>query len=54
MENILEVKNLSKKFENSKFEISDVSFDVPRGTIFGMIGENSAGKTTILKLIMNA
>lgn len=51
MENILEVKNLSKSYPS--FQLSDVSFTVPSGSIVGFIGENGAGKTTTLKLILN-
>ncbi len=31
--------------------LENVSFDVPRGTIFGVIGENGSGKSTLLKLV---
>ena len=51
MNNLLEVNNLSKKYE--KFELKDVSFKVSPGTIMGFIGRNGAGKTTTLKSIMN-
>lgn len=51
MENLLEVKNLSVKFNG--FELEDVSFNVEKGTIMGFIGENGAGKSTTLKLILN-
>ncbi len=51
MKNILEIKNLYKKYDN--FELKDVSFNLPKGTIMGFIGENGAGKTTTIKAILN-
>ena len=51
MENILEIKNLSKKYK--EFELKDVSFDLPKGVIMGFVGENGAGKTTTIKAILN-
>ena len=51
MENILEVKNLSKKYDG--FELKDVSINLPKGSIMGFIGENGAGKTTTIKAILN-
>jgi ABC-2 type transport system ATP-binding protein len=49
---LLEVKNLSKHFDGVT-AVDDVSFNVPEGSIFGLIGRNGAGKTTILRMIMN-
>ena len=49
---LLEVKNLSKSFDSVK-AVTDVSFTIPEGAIFGLIGRNGAGKTTILRMIMN-
>lgn len=51
MKPILEVKNLSKSYEN--FELKNISFQLPKGSIMGFIGENGAGKTTTMKLILN-
>ena len=51
MNNILEVKNLSKKYND--FELKNVSFELPKGMILGFIGENGAGKTTTIKSILN-
>jgi lipopolysaccharide transport system ATP-binding protein len=31
--------------------LKDISFDVPHGTTFGLIGPNGSGKTTLLKII---
>jgi ABC-2 type transport system ATP-binding protein len=48
----LEVKNLSKSF-NSLKAVDDVSFTVPEGSVFGLIGRNGAGKTTTIRMMMN-
>ncbi|MEJ5257097.1 MAG: ABC transporter ATP-binding protein [Fervidobacterium sp.] len=39
-------------FEYPTFELKDISFDVPKGSFFGIIGPNGSGKTTLLSLIM--
>jgi ABC-2 type transport system ATP-binding protein len=49
--NSIEVKNLTKSFGD--FTLKDLSFNVPSGTIMGLVGENGAGKSTAIKLIMN-
>lgn len=51
MENILEVNNLSKAYD--QFQLDDISFNIPKGSIVGLIGENGAGKTTIINAILN-
>jgi branched-chain amino acid transport system ATP-binding protein len=52
-EAILEVKNLTKKF-GGLVAVSDVSFQVYRGEILGLIGSNGAGKTTLFNMIAGA
>lgn len=47
----IEVKNVSKDFKN--FRLNDISFTVECGTIAGFIGQNGAGKSTTIKLILN-
>lgn len=49
--NAIEIKNLSKKYMG--FSLKDVSFTLPSGYIMGLVGENGAGKTTIIKLILD-
>lgn len=51
MENVLEVRKLRKKYDS--FELQDISLDLPRGSIMGFVGQNGAGKTTAIKLILN-
>ncbi len=52
MEHTIELKNVSKFF--GKFRaVDDLSFRVPRGTVFGLLGPNGAGKTTTIRMIMN-
>lgn len=49
---MLSVKNLSKKYhKNSNYSITDISFDLNKGEILGLIGKNGAGKTTLMKII---
>ena len=51
MEPTIKVKNLNKKYEG--FELKNISFEIPEGSIVGLIGENGAGKTTTIKSILN-
>ena len=51
MEAAIKVKNLNKKYEG--FELKNISFEIPEGSIVGLIGENGAGKTTTIKSILN-
>ena len=48
----LEVKKLSKSFGDLK-AVNEASFNVPEGSIFGLIGRNGAGKTTTIRMMMN-
>ena len=48
----LEIKNITKKYKD--FTLDDVSFSLEKGSVMGLIGQNGAGKTTIIKLIMNS
>ncbi|WP_455618238.1 ABC transporter ATP-binding protein [Eisenbergiella sp.] len=51
MENALHIENLSKTYPG--FALRDVSMTIPCGSIMGFIGENGAGKSTTIKLILN-
>ena len=50
--NAIELKNVTKRYEG--FTLKDISFALPQGAILGLVGENGAGKSTTIKLIMNA
>ncbi len=51
MENILEVRNLTKQYAD--FTLDHVTFSIPKGTIMGLIGENGAGKSTTINAILD-
>ena len=51
MGNALEIKNLTKKFND--FQLDNVSLTLSEGCIMGFIGENGAGKSTTIKLILD-
>lgn len=50
-ENAIEIKGLTKKYDG--FTLDDITFDVPKGSVMGFIGQNGAGKTTTIKAIFN-
>lgn len=47
----LTVEHISKKYD--KFHLEDITFSLPSGSIMGLIGENGAGKTTIINCIIS-
>ncbi len=59
MENILEIKNLKKSFGSSNFfkvkdskaAVDNISFEIKKGEIFGLVGESGCGKSTTGNLI---
>lgn len=52
MADAIKISHISKEYEG--FKLDDVSFHVPMGSIVGFIGENGAGKSTTIKMIIDA
>ena len=50
--NVIEVKNLTKTYGKAR-GISDVSFNVEQGEVFGFIGPNGAGKSTTIRTLLS-
>lgn len=50
--NALEIKDLTKKYDD--FKLDNLTLSIPEGSITGFIGENGAGKSTTIKLIIGA
>ena len=52
METILSLKNLHKKF-GGIHAVNDLSFDIKKGNVYGILGPNGSGKSTTLGIILN-
>src|SRR5437762_7280911 len=52
MASILELNNITKYYGSLR-ALNNVSFDVPEGSVFGILGPNGSGKTTLLSIILD-
>ena len=50
-ESVLAAEHLTKRF-GDRTAVSDVSFEVPAGEVFGFLGPNGAGKTTTIRMLV--
>ena len=48
---ILQIKNIHKTFDDGKIALNDVSFNLYRNEIFALLGHNGAGKTTLINIL---
>ncbi|MDE6306899.1 MAG: ABC transporter ATP-binding protein [Muribaculaceae bacterium] len=49
---VISVKNLTQRYGTGRVIYQDLSFDVPRGRILGLLGKNGTGKTTTINILM--
>lgn len=49
--NAIEIKDLTKTYGD--FKLDHINLTLPQGCVMGLIGENGAGKSTVIKLILN-
>ncbi|MBR2988558.1 MAG: ATP-binding cassette domain-containing protein [Clostridia bacterium] len=50
MDYVLQTFNLSKRYKN-QWALKDVNMHVSKGDIYGFVGENGSGKTTVIRLV---
>ncbi len=51
MQPAIEIRDVEKTYSDGKRALKGVSFDVPRGQIFGLLGPNGAGKSTLINIL---
>lgn len=48
---LIQLKNIYKIYKKSNFKLEDISFNINKKEVIGIIGQNGTGKSTILKMI---
>jgi len=54
MKNIIEIRNLNYGFSQKKKILKNLSISIPKGSIFGFLGANGAGKSTTMKMLIGS
>jgi ABC-2 type transport system ATP-binding protein len=49
---VIQARDLTKSFPGNKVAVTDLSFEVRPGAVYGLIGRNGSGKTTTLRLLL--
>src|SRR5688500_18960538 len=49
----LEVRGLTKRYDDGTLALDSLDLDVPAGSFFGLLGPNGAGKTTLISAVCN-
>ena len=52
MSSVISVKNLSQRYGKGRVIYENLSFEVPKGRILGLLGKNGTGKTTTINILM--
>ena len=53
METILKITNLNKIFNKNLHAVKNVSFEIKKGNVYGILGPNGSGKSTTLGIVLN-
>jgi ABC-type multidrug transport system ATPase subunit len=51
MSSVIDVRNLTKDFQDVR-AVNDLSFSVPNGQVYGFLGQNGAGKSTTIRMLL--
>ena len=53
METILKINNLNKIYNKRVHAVKNVSFEIKKGNVYGILGPNGSGKSTTLGIVLN-
>jgi len=53
MSSVIQVRGLTKKFGQQFTAVNDLSFSVHKGDVYGFLGQNGAGKSTTIRMLLS-